>query len=294
MVVLTGVGLLVALVALALTLENAHYSHGGRVPFHFSYRGLYRTTPDPGGYVRVAGARRRRRAEVLLRGGSAATAALLGRAAGRAAAVRDRLHPQAAAALCRTSSCGARARRGSTDLPAYQVLYTARVDGETVYGRDVLLLPPRAGAREGVEIVMLELHHGHSADRLAAGSRRHRRAAEAAEDLHVRLAAAAPAGYCAATVSAEALASRRRSLRRRHGARPGGVCRRWVRCARRACLRRRASAVAWGWARAPVRRWAAMRAAQERVRWLWRRAAFRALGCRWWSWRRWGAAWSRW
>ncbi len=25
-----------------LTLENAHYSHGGRVPFSFSYRGLYR------------------------------------------------------------------------------------------------------------------------------------------------------------------------------------------------------------------------------------------------------------
>jgi len=40
-------------------------------------------------------------------------------------------------------------------VPAYQVLYTAVVDGRTMYGRDVLLLPERHGAREGVEIVML-------------------------------------------------------------------------------------------------------------------------------------------
>jgi hypothetical protein len=40
-------------------------------------------------------------------------------------------------------------------VPAYHVLYTATVEGHTMYGRDVLLLPERAGAREGVEIVML-------------------------------------------------------------------------------------------------------------------------------------------
>ena len=32
---------------------NASYSHGGRVPFGFSYRGLYRVAPEPGGYVKV-------------------------------------------------------------------------------------------------------------------------------------------------------------------------------------------------------------------------------------------------
>src|SRR5207244_3906998 len=36
-----------------LTLENATYSHGGSVPFGFSYRTLYRVRPDPGGYVKV-------------------------------------------------------------------------------------------------------------------------------------------------------------------------------------------------------------------------------------------------
>jgi hypothetical protein len=40
-------------------------------------------------------------------------------------------------------------------VPAYQVLYTALVEGRPMYGRDVLLLPERKGAREGVEIVML-------------------------------------------------------------------------------------------------------------------------------------------
>ncbi len=37
----------------------------------------------------------------------------------------------------------------------YQVLYTTDVEGEEMYGRDVLLLPERAGAREGVVMSML-------------------------------------------------------------------------------------------------------------------------------------------
>src|SRR2546422_708718 len=41
------------IVAAVLTLENATYAHGGRVPFSFSYRSLYRVKPDPGGYVKV-------------------------------------------------------------------------------------------------------------------------------------------------------------------------------------------------------------------------------------------------
>ncbi len=45
--------LVAVLVGAFLTLENAHYSHGGRVPFSFSYRDLYRAAPDPGGYVKI-------------------------------------------------------------------------------------------------------------------------------------------------------------------------------------------------------------------------------------------------
>src|SRR5271156_1311170 len=52
-VIASGVALLGLAIAAALTLENAKFSHGRRVPFSFSYRGLYRTTPDPGGFVKV-------------------------------------------------------------------------------------------------------------------------------------------------------------------------------------------------------------------------------------------------
>ena len=40
-------------------------------------------------------------------------------------------------------------------VPAYDVLYTATVEGREMYGRDVLLLPERTGARDGVAIEML-------------------------------------------------------------------------------------------------------------------------------------------
>ena len=54
---IVSVGLVVGVIALAigtfLTLENAHYSRGGRVPFSFSYRGLDRVAAAPGEWVRL-------------------------------------------------------------------------------------------------------------------------------------------------------------------------------------------------------------------------------------------------
>jgi hypothetical protein len=47
-------------------------------------------------------------------------------------------------------------------VPAYSIFYTARVQGRTMYGRDVLLLPQRDGARRGVDIVMLTAPHASS------------------------------------------------------------------------------------------------------------------------------------
>ena len=35
-------------------------------------------------------------------------------------------------------------------VPAYNIFYTARIEGREMYGRDVLLLPERAGVRDGV------------------------------------------------------------------------------------------------------------------------------------------------
>src|SRR5271165_3722387 len=52
-VIACGVALLALLIGAALTLENAKYSHGGKVPFSFSYRSLYRVAPDQGEFVKV-------------------------------------------------------------------------------------------------------------------------------------------------------------------------------------------------------------------------------------------------
>lgn len=40
-------------------------------------------------------------------------------------------------------------------MPAYNIYFTAQVKGREMYGRDVLLVPERPGARQGVTIAML-------------------------------------------------------------------------------------------------------------------------------------------
>lgn len=153
-----GVAVLAALVAATLTLENASYSHGGRVPFSFSYRDLYRTAPEPGGYVRIQS----RWPDGALTYSYAVDPLLL-------PAYSDELTaemPVYATGFIR--AFGRRFRdfelRGEgktklantlTALTGYQVLFTTDVEGQTMYGRAVLLLPPRARAREGVVMVML-------------------------------------------------------------------------------------------------------------------------------------------
>jgi hypothetical protein len=150
-----GVALVVALAAVALTLLNATFSHGGRVPFSFQYRGLYRVAPDPGGYVKVQS----RWPDGALKYSFAVDRLLL---PAYSIAASGEL-PLYAAGLIRTlaerSEHFALRGEGKTTvnkrLTGYEVLYTADVEGRPMYGRDVLLLPPRAHAREGVDIVML-------------------------------------------------------------------------------------------------------------------------------------------
>src|SRR6185312_6392450 len=52
--IVAGVVVLALALVVGLNLLDARYAHGGPVPFSFEYKGLYRTAPDPGGYVRVA------------------------------------------------------------------------------------------------------------------------------------------------------------------------------------------------------------------------------------------------
>ncbi len=150
-----GVALAVALLAAGLTLENASYSHGGPVPFSFSYRYLYRVAPDPGGYVKVQsrwtdGALKYSYAVDPLRlppysGGLSGELPIY--AAGYIRTLASR-HPDFALR-------GEGKSRISNTLTGYQIAYSAQVEGQEMYVREVLLLPERAGVREGVDVVML-------------------------------------------------------------------------------------------------------------------------------------------
>jgi hypothetical protein len=153
-VVAAAVGLLALLVGVALTLENAGFSHGGKLPFSFAYRSLYRVAPDPGGYVKV----QRRRADGTLEDSYAVEPLLLPPYSGELSGELPVYAAGHIRSLEQRDTGFVLRGEGKTRVnavPAYQVLYTTVVEGRTMYGRDVLLLPELHGAREGVEIVML-------------------------------------------------------------------------------------------------------------------------------------------
>jgi hypothetical protein len=148
------VGVIVLAIGAFLTLENAHYSHGGNVPFSFAYRGLDRVAPEAGGFVRLEHHDSAGRLDDSFAVGpltlppysGALTGELPVYAVGYIRALSSRYDEFVLSGEGKT--------RVNT-VPAYQVNYTARVDGQTMWGRNVLLLPERPGAREGVTIAML-------------------------------------------------------------------------------------------------------------------------------------------
>ena len=154
-VVLAGVGLLAVVVAAALTLENASFSHGGRVPFSFSYRGLYRVAADPGGYVKVE----RRHADGTIRDSFAVGPLRLAPYSGELQGELPLYATGYIASLSRRTPGFALRGEGKTKvnnlISAYDVFYSTVVDGRKLYGRDIMLLPERPQAREGVTITML-------------------------------------------------------------------------------------------------------------------------------------------
>jgi hypothetical protein len=147
-------GALALAIGAFFTLENAHYSHGGRVPFGFSYRGLYRVAPEPGGYVRLERHDGAGRLEDSFAVGPLALSPYAGGASGElpvyAAGYLEKLRARDDRFVLRSEG-----KTRVNGVPAYQVVYTERADGHTMWGRNVLLLPERAGARQGVTIVML-------------------------------------------------------------------------------------------------------------------------------------------
>jgi hypothetical protein len=154
--VLAGVAVVAVLAGAVATLLPPTVSRGGAVPFGFSYRGLYRARPEAGGYVRV----RRVEGGVLEDSFAVGPLAMGG----------YRGEPSAALALYATGYIHRLAARyagfelrgeGWTQVDSispyavYNVFFTASLGGREMYGRDVLLLPQRPGARRGVAIAML-------------------------------------------------------------------------------------------------------------------------------------------
>jgi hypothetical protein len=153
-VIAFGVGLLALVLAVALTLDNATFSQGGKVPFSFSYRGLYRIAPDPGGFVKV----QRRRSDGRLEDSFAVEPLRLPPYSGELWGELPLYAAGYVRALSQRYADFVLRGEGKTKVntvPAYNIFYTAVLEGQSMYGREVLLLPERPGARTGVDIVML-------------------------------------------------------------------------------------------------------------------------------------------
>lgn len=153
-VISAGVALLALVIAIALTFENTRFSRGGRVPFSFSYRGLYRVAPQAGSYVKV----QRRRGDGRLEDSLAVRPLHLPPYTGELSGELPIYAVGYIRALARWAAGFVPRGEGVSKIntvPGYNIYYTALVEGHRMFGRDVLLLPQRRGAREGVVISML-------------------------------------------------------------------------------------------------------------------------------------------
>jgi hypothetical protein len=151
--VAAGAGLVALVVAAALALQDAQLSHGGPVPFNFRYRGLYRTAPDAGGYARVASPRNGPL------GDSFAVEPLqlppyTGSLTGELPLFASD-HVRVLAARLSGFDLQGEGKTRINTVPGYSINYSARMAGQLVYGREILLLPDVPGVRHGVDIVML-------------------------------------------------------------------------------------------------------------------------------------------
>ncbi len=148
------VGLLAIAIGVVLALLDASYSQGGPVPFGFSYRGLYRTATEPGDYVTLV-----HTSHGLLDDSFSVAPLSLPPYGGQASGELPVFATGYTAALARRLSDfrleGEGKTRISSTLSGYDVLYSARVDGRKMYGRNVMLLPGGHGVRRGVVLEML-------------------------------------------------------------------------------------------------------------------------------------------
>jgi hypothetical protein len=146
--------LFIALAAsLALVVRNRTYSHGGPVPFGFSYRSMEHAAPEAGGYVKLV-----HYVDGRLEDSFAVGPARLGPYRGNPQ-LQLLIFANAYIRRLERSVPGFRLYgQGKTPVPngaRYQVLYETTIAGRRMYGRNVLVFPEHPGARQGLLITML-------------------------------------------------------------------------------------------------------------------------------------------
>jgi len=141
-------------IAIALALLNAHFSAGGRVPFSFSYRSLYRSAPEAGGIVKIRRLDSRGRLEDSFAVAPLELPPYAGKSQGELPVFATGYIRELQRRDTDFVLYGEGYQRINT-VPAYDVFYTARVRGRLMLGRDVLLVAQRRGQRAGVRITML-------------------------------------------------------------------------------------------------------------------------------------------
>jgi hypothetical protein len=152
---LAVVALLGIVVAGVLRFEPATISYGGGpVNFHFSYKDMFRTPAERGGYVKVV----RHKSGGELEDSFAVEPLVLAPYSGGLNAELPLYASQYVRALQQRDAGFQLRGEGKTrvnTVPGYNVFYTTIIQGRQVWGRDVLLLPEQTGVRNGVVIVML-------------------------------------------------------------------------------------------------------------------------------------------
>jgi hypothetical protein len=180
-----GLGIVAVVVALVLALQSATISQRGSVPFSFSYKGMYKTSPDPGGYAKVE---RREHGQLTdsfaveplalpaYPGSVTGEFPLHARGYVRALAARYPRFELVGEGPVRTNAFGSWEELPPSTIyyhvPTYTIAFKALVEGHWMYGRDVWLVPHKAGARDGVDLRMLTSAgaHGHASSPLSVGT----------------------------------------------------------------------------------------------------------------------------
>jgi hypothetical protein len=155
LIVAAVAGLAAVFAAVVLTLLPAHASYGGPVPFGFSYRGLHRTAPGAGELVRVARHTPGGQLQDSFAVKSLQLTAYQGGLSGELPLFATGYIRALASKYTDFQLRGEGKAKVAAGLAAYNIFYTALVEGRTMYGRDFLLIPERSGGRRGVDIAML-------------------------------------------------------------------------------------------------------------------------------------------